>query len=66
MDREEAIQALKEGKTLTHHTFTKEETVKGIGKGYYEFEDGRICPNYKFWNYRQDKAFDDGWVIVSN
>ncbi|AUR89433.1 hypothetical protein NVP1123O_04 [Vibrio phage 1.123.O._10N.286.48.F3] len=59
MNKEQAIKALDEGKTLTHEHFTKSEWVRGIGAGMYEFEDGIKCSAQEFWAYRND--FNDTW-----
>jgi len=61
MDRQQAIQALNEGKTLTHKYFASDEWVRGIYAGMYLFEDGIKCSATEFWRWRQDSGFDSGW-----
>lgn len=61
MNKEEAIKSLDDGKTLTHHCFTSDEWVRGIGAGMYMFEDGCKCTASEFWAFRRDSAFDSGW-----
>lgn len=61
MKRQDAIKALDEGKTLTHRYFTSNEWVRGIGGGFYVFEDGVQCTSAEFWAFRNSDAFDSGW-----
>jgi len=53
MNRQEAIQALEDGKTLTHIYFSSDETVKQVGNKYI-FEDGCRCSIRMFWMDRYD------------
>lgn len=62
MNRTEAINALKEGKRLSHKRFTPEEWVEGSNSRFYVFEDGCRCPAAQFWKIRQSPGFDHGWV----
>jgi hypothetical protein len=64
MNKIEAIQALSEGKTLTHHLFSEEEFVKlSNNKEYYEFEDGVIQSVEEFWETRKDDTWFHNWKI---
>jgi len=66
MTKIEALQALSEGKTLTHEYFSKEEWVRLHENGFsYEFEDGVKCDPRSFWNYRQGAGFETGWSIFN-
>jgi len=40
MTKEEAIQALNEGKKVTHRYFSDDEWVEKLADGRYRFEDG--------------------------
>ncbi len=62
MTKDEAIEALDNGKTLTHTFFTSDEWVKGIGAAMYQFEDGVKCSASEFWKYRgRNLGFNSGW-----
>lgn len=64
MTKEEAKQALKEGKKVAHRHFTSKEWVKKLG-GLYEFEDTCVCRPQEFWRGRSSGSWLDGWRIVS-
>ena len=62
MNRTEAINALKEGKRLSHKSFTPEEWIEGSSRHFYVYENGCRCTAAEFWRYRHSKGFDHGWV----
>ena len=65
MTKEEAIQAMCEGKTLTHEYFTDKEWVKTNQAGtVYVFEDGVQCSYSEFWMWRTDNCYAHGWEII--
>jgi len=63
MTKSEAIQAMREGKKVTHRYFTDDEWVKITPTGLYEFEDGVVCPSLLFWQDRQGEYWEDGWDV---
>jgi hypothetical protein len=65
MTRNEAKQALKEGKKLTHKYFTSDEWIIGLNDGNYMLEDGVKCTPAEFWKWRTDSAFDNDWEIYN-
>jgi len=63
MTKQEALKALEEGKTLTHHNFDAHEWVKKEGNNYL-FEDGvRLTPE-EFWMYRTVPSWKNDWQLV--
>lgn len=68
MNKAEAKQALREGKKLTHKSFSAEEWVKQIGdyKYKYEYEDGVTHDITEFWIMR-DKygAWNEDWSVFN-
>lgn len=64
MNKIEAIQALNEGKTLTHQLFSEDEFVKLTNNPeFYEFEDGTFQSIEEFWNIRKDETWFIDWKI---
>lgn len=63
MTKQEAIQAMKEGKKVAHRYFSQGEWMKMVGKGF-EFEDGVQCDQDYFWMDRNDKYWETDWHIV--
>jgi hypothetical protein len=63
MTKEEAIQAMKEGKRVTHHWFSPTEWMEGFGRKDYRFEDGVVCSYNEFWRWRDDASWEDGWSV---
>ncbi|EGQ9284559.1 hypothetical protein F7U66_01630 [Vibrio parahaemolyticus] len=62
MNRSEAIDALKLGKTLKHRYFAPGESVRREGP-WYILGDGSRCMPPHFWRARQSESFDDGWFV---
>lgn len=66
MTKEEAIQAMKEGKKLTHRYFTSKEWVTMKEDGSYLFEDGVSCSALEFWTLRGQEGFNIDWEIFQD
>ncbi|MEZ8991008.1 hypothetical protein AB6E89_17420 [Vibrio breoganii] len=62
MNKNQAINALKTGRTLTHRTFTTEEWIT-CRDGLYFFEDGAVVTPNEFWGARTKPAFEHGWEL---
>jgi hypothetical protein len=62
MNKEQAIEAMQEGKKVTHEYFTSNEfmTMKG---NKIVFEDGYAVRPLEFWSTRTAKNWDDGYSI---
>jgi len=58
MDKDEAIAAMKEGKSVTHKLFYPDEWMT-MKDGQIVFEDGCKCDMYDFWFWRND---DESWL----
>ena len=63
MTKQEALDALKNGKRVRHYYFSEDEWVEQLNKNTYIFEDGCHCPVDEFWRFRQE--FEDDWSIVT-
>ena len=64
MTKDEAIQAMDRGETVTHNTFTPDEWMRKRHM-VYEFEDGVTCPAEDFWMFRKEEWWNTGWKIYS-
>lgn len=66
MTKQEAIDAMLQGKKVTHEHFTDNEWVKLNGHYEFEFEDGCriICDT--FWKDRKGERWEVGWHIYNN
>lgn len=62
MTKEEAIQAMKEGKKVTHPYFSKDEWLTMDGNKIY-LEDGCSCWSYDFWVNRKGFGWDNGYSL---
>ena len=62
MKKKEAIQAMKEGKKVTHENFTSSEWMT-MNCGQIEFEDGVKCDSRVFWSDRNDDGWSSGYSI---
>jgi hypothetical protein len=65
MTRTEAIQAMGEGRKITHRYFSDNEYVYLDGK-YYITEDGCKHDPDVFWSLRSSESWDDGYSIVED
>jgi hypothetical protein len=61
LTKQEAIQAMLEGKKVTHQYFSEKEWVKMSTSGMYLFEDGYTCPSELFWQDRKGEGWQTGW-----
>jgi hypothetical protein len=66
MTKDEAIQAMNEGKTVRHRYFSDDEWMKKNSNNSYIFEDGVICPVNMFWSDRYQPDWEFDWEIVEN
>jgi len=64
MTKEEALEALSQGHTLTHDLMLPEEHVRLKGKEYI-FEDGFTTTPKLFWHDRQGPSWQTGWKILN-
>lgn len=62
MSKDEAIQAMREGKKITHRWFTDNEWMTMEGRKIV-LEDGVRCDPYEFWNARFQDGWKDGYEI---
>lgn len=63
MSKDEAIQALKDGKKLKHQYFSPGEWVRQFSPMVYEFEDGVRQHKEEFWNMRTAKTWNTEWEL---
>lgn len=69
MTKQEAIQAMREGKKVTHRFFQPDEwvtwVISGLGEcdDMYITEDGCRLSSEDFWTLRTDPAWETGWEI---
>jgi len=64
MLKAEAIQAMSEGKKVTHRHFTLYEWVTMTPDGNLLFDDGVKCSPMEFWRWRTDPTYDKDWMII--
>ena len=69
MNKEEAIKAMQDGKTIRHRRFTAYEIMSMYPNGDYRLQDDSIiiahCTPEEFWINRQDLSWSIDWEIVS-
>lgn len=65
MTKEEAIQAMREGKKVTHQFFSPDEWMT-MREGQIVLEDGVVCSPGDFWIYRRGSEWDDGYELINN
>lgn len=61
LTKEQALQAMLEGKKVTHQYFTDNEWMQLTPTGLYQFEDGVVCPSLLFWQDRKGEGWQTGW-----
>ena len=69
MNKEQAIEALKQGKKLTHRFFLETEFIylkEGILYDEENVNLGHPDLNAEFWQIRRAKNWDSDWTIYSN
>lgn len=64
MSKEEAIQAMKEGKKVTHRFFSSDEWMT-IENGFLLLEDGVRISLEDFFNFRSDSLWDNGYNCIT-
>lgn len=66
--KEEAIQAMKEGKKVRHRYFSPKEWMKSNADGsIFTLEDKVMCTSQQFWQAeRQTKGWDIDWSTVKD
>ena len=64
MSKEEAIQAMKEGKKVTHRFFSSDEWMT-IENGFLLLEDGVRISLEDFFNFRSDSLWDNGYELYN-
>lgn len=62
MNKQEAIEAMEAGNKVTHRYFSRDEWMT-MENGKILLEDGVLCIPTKFWQYRTDKSWEDGYSI---
>lgn len=62
MTKQEAINAMQEGKKVTHRYFTSDEWMTMVG-GDIMTEEGYKVPPKEFWQYRTDEFWNDGFEL---
>lgn len=62
MTKTEAIQAMKEGKKVTHRLFTNNEYVYIKNRELFDETDARLN-SFVFWNDRKKIDWETGWNI---
>ena len=62
MTKEEAIQAMKDGKKVTHNYYSEDEWMTMEGNRIV-LEDGCSCYAYEFWEIRHGFGWNDGYSI---
>lgn len=66
MTKQEAIQAMKSGKKVTHRYFTPDEYLFMNIENEYTFEDGVSCSAQEFWKNRTAEYWETDWEIFNN
>lgn len=65
MTKTEAIQAMQEGKKVTHQYFDAKEWMT-MSNGMVVLEDGVVCTPNEFWHWRTVPAWNDGYELFKN
>ena len=65
MTKQEAKQAMSEGKKVTHQNFASNEWMT-IDGNQILLEDGVRCSQYEFWRWRTNESWNDGYSIYTN
>ena len=64
MTKAEAIQAMREGKKVSHKYFSRDEWVT-MENGAIVLEDGVRCSEAMFWLWRSDYWWDTDWKLYN-
>jgi len=65
ISKQEAIEALSEGKKVSHRFFTKGEWMKLNPPFTLEFEDGMSCSSESFFAHRTNVEWETDWFIYN-
>lgn len=65
LTKQEAFEAMREGKKVTHVYFSPNEWMK-IENNLLVFEDGVECTEKEFFKWRPQKWWDDGYSIFED
>ncbi len=67
MTKEDAIQAMLDGKKATHKNFYRDEhtEIHSSGEYLFVFNDGIVfsCNEYEFWKHRTSESWEEDWEI---
>lgn len=63
MTKDEAIQAMKQGKKVTHRYFASDEYVCIKTEDEFTFEDGVTCSPQEFFSTRNHRDWETDWEI---
>ena len=63
MTKEDAIFAMKTGKTVRHELFTDDESITMVGNMIIDESGYHFDPNL-FWRDRTGIEWDTGWSII--
>ena len=66
MTKAEAIQAMKEGKKVTHYLLSPDEWMTMRCDGMVVLEDGVICTPEDIWRWRTSNDWDNGYELFNN
>lgn len=64
LTKKEAMEAINNGKRITHRSFTSDEWVERHNGSQYVFEDEVKQFRHEFWAMRNSSAWDGGWSII--
>jgi hypothetical protein len=64
MDKAEAIQAMKEGKKVTHYNFSPGEWMT-MENGQIVLEDTVRCSPAEFWRWRMNSSWDNDYSLYT-
>lgn len=64
MTKTEAIQAMQEGKKVTHRYFSPDEYIRSDGRRIYT-EENYSCTHYEFWAMRDGEAWETDWELFT-
>lgn len=65
LTKEQAIEAMQEGKKVTHQYFSPDEWVTLTSDGLFQFEDKVVCTPEMFWQDRSGNNWETGWSLFN-
>ena len=65
MNKQQAINLMREGKKITHYYFGKEEWMT-MKDGMILLEDGVVCSENEFWIFRCTSGWNEGYSIYDD